>query len=103
MKGSVEQLHPALAQQLIDEGKSKELYRLVWLSRVYPDDADAGKCIVVKCTGHLFATDANEAYQLFSNNVPEDYPVWYLMMIGTVQGVEEDSMLEIKRGPRAIN
>lgn len=102
---SVEQL-PAHIAMMFDQKQSdndRELHRILYISKVHPDDNDLNVTAMVKCTVHLFAVDAAEAYALFSNNVPEDYPVFMLISVSPAQpGVPEDSLLEVTRGPRAL-
>lgn len=106
MPASVEQLHPnivaGIEAKLADE--DRQLYRILYFSRVHPDDTDLARYTIVKCTIHLFAIDANEAISLFSNNVPDDYPVLIVVSVMPVSpDIPEDSMIKIERGPRRIN
>lgn len=105
MPESVQQL-PAHIAMLIDQKVAdgdEQLYRVIYISKVHPDDGDLNKVAMAQCTLHLFATDAAHAYALFSNNVPEHYPVFVLVSVGPVSpDVPRDSMLEIVRGPRAV-
>lgn len=94
---------PDQLEQLLDGKKPKELYQIVYLSKVHPDDGDLSQVALAQVVCHLFAQDVNEAYMLFSNNVPEDFPVLYVGEIRPVAGVSDDSMLEIRRGPRAVH
>lgn len=94
---------PDQMEALLDGQKPKELYRVTWLAKVHPNDGDLSQVALAQVVAHLWAQDANEAYATFSNNVPEDFPVLYLLAIGPVAGIEEDSMLDIKRGPRAVH
>lgn len=83
---------------------NRQLYRIKYFSKVHPDDADLDSFTIVDCTLHIFAFDANEAFALFSNNVPEHYPVFILVSIQPVSpDIPEDSMIQIQRGPRSIN
>lgn len=102
---AIEQLPPQLAMMFDQkhEEHAQELHRIIYISRVHPDPSDLNAVVMVKVTVHLFALDAAEAYAVFSNNVPEDYPVFMMIQCGPVQpGVGEESMLDVKRGPRAL-
>lgn len=105
MSASVEALPPQFAMALDQkvEDNDRQLYRIVYFSKVHPDESDLNKVAIVRCTVHLFSLDANEAYALFSNNVPENYPVFILVSVQPVSpDVPEDSILEVTRGPRAL-
>lgn len=95
--------HVAMMFRQRFDDQDRELHRIMYISEVHPDDSDLSATAMVKCTVHLFAVDAAEAYALFSNNVPENYPVFMLVSCAPVQpGIPEDSMLEIARGPRPV-
>lgn len=105
MPQSVQPLPPQVAMMIDQkiEDDHKQLYRVVYISRVHPDDSDLNKVAMLRCVVHLFAFDGAEAYQVFSNNVPENYPVTLLVTVGPVEPeIPEDSMLTITRGPRAV-
>lgn len=106
MPASVETLHPqhaaAFLQRLEEKGQHNQLYRVIYFS-VTRDETDLNQVWVHKCTVHLFAEDCNDAYALFSNNVPEHYPCNLMISCAPVQpDIGEDSMLEVVRGPRAV-
>lgn len=104
MPASVEQLHPQAAAKFLEmlESKPRQMYRVIYFS-VVRDQHDINQVYVVKCVVHLFAEDATDAFGLFSNNVPEDYPANLVVSVSPVQpDIPEDSMLDIKRGPRGI-
>lgn len=105
MPQSVQPLPPQVAMMLdqkIEDG-DRQLYRVSYISRVHPDDTDLNKVAMLQCAVHLFALEMRDAYEMFSANVPENYPVTLLISIQPVQpDIPEDSMLEIVRGPRAV-
>ena len=105
MPQSVQQLpaQAALAiEQRIDDG-DRQLYRVMYISKVHPNDADLNMVAMVQCMLHLWATDAADAYALFSNNVPEHYPVFVLISVAPVNpDIPEDSLLKVERGPRSL-
>jgi len=94
---------PDVLEAMLDGKKPRELYRITWLSKVHPNDGDLSQVALAQVVAHLWAQDQREADQIFSNNVPEDFPVLCVIAIAPVGGIEENSMLEIARGPRAIH
>lgn len=105
MPQSVQQLPAQVAlaiEQRVEDG-DRQLYRVMYISKVHPDERDLNAIAMVQCTLHLWALDAADAYALFSNNVPEHYPVFVLISIAPVNpDIPFDSMLDIARGPRAV-
>ncbi len=79
------------------------LYRVEYFSEIHPDPSDLQMTQMVKVAACLFAADANDANAIFSNNVPDEYPVRSLIAIAPMTPmVLESHMLEVSRGPRAV-
>jgi hypothetical protein len=99
MSSTIEQLHPAAAGVFLQglEDQERQLYRIIYFSKVYPNDGDLSQFAVVKVTIHLFAKDADDADEQFKANQLEHYPVTLKVAVTPASPpVPEDSMLEVR-------
>lgn len=99
-----QQLHPAIAQAILNGEKGKELYRIVYLAKVFPDLDDLSTVVLMQVTQHAFAVDADDIREQLRDNLPEGVAeVLNVLGITTVQGVEEESMIKVQQlGPRKL-
>lgn len=85
--------------------KSRELYRIVYISFCRPDARNVVETVPLEVVVHVFAKDADEARALLQSNIPrvdiggldtELRPLSVVRVEST--GITEDSMLEIAAG-----
>lgn len=103
-----QQIHPVLAQRLLAGEKSRELYKLIILAKIYPDDDDLSTQALAQFTTHTWAVDADDARrqldQHWAATMPEGAELLYVLANAPAPGgIEEDSMMSaVKLGPRVI-
>lgn len=111
MPATFEQIHPVMAQQLLDQIQqqgemAKQLYRIIYMSQVHPNDQDLSEVALVKVTLHHMASSMDKFYDIFMANVPSLYPVLFVIAIAPVSpDIPEDGFLEVTTaitGPRSL-
>lgn len=107
---NIELVPPQVASAFLEDGKARELHRIIWIAKVFPE-GDISRLAVVKVTQFVMATDAMEALEVFSDNIPDtlgsDLTVGEKLLvhsIAPVGGVDEDSIIiqPVHGGPRAV-
>lgn len=102
-----QQLHPAVAAKLLSGEKDRELYKLIILCKIYPEDGDISQQMLAQFTVCTFATDADDARMQLAGSWEETMPTGAILLFvlsnAPVPGsVEEGSMMVHKTKLKAV-